>query len=141
MRTTAALEGSFLVSVARWCGSALLVAAFTVIVVDMMTICLNGSDSAAATSGRCGVPQEAPSRQPGTELPNKMLVGTSESNLSVPDTEGLGIGKALNAGFLTDDANQPVFNDWLRIDPYRQTLHGTATGVPLAAWIVPTRSH
>lgn len=140
MRTTAALEGSFLVSVARWCCAALLVAAFTVIVVDMMMICLNG-DSAAATSGQNGVPQEAPSRQPGTELPKEMLVGTPESNLSVPDTEGFGIRKAFNAEFLTDNANQPVFNDWLSIDPYQQTLHGSATGVPLAAWIVPTRSH
>lgn len=140
MRTTAALEGPFLVSVARWCCAALLVAAFTVIVADMMTICLN-VDSAAATTGQSGVPQEGLSRPPGTGLSNEMIVSTSELNLSVPDTNGFGIRKALNAGSLKDNANQPVFTTWLGVDSHQQIPHRPVTGAPLAAWIVPKRSY
>lgn len=119
MRTTAALEGPFPVSVAQWCCAALLVAAFTVIVADMMTICLN-VDSTAATTGQSRVPQEGLSRLTGTGLSNEMVVRTSESNLSVPDTEGFGIRKTLNAGFLKDNGNQPVFTTWLRVDSHQE---------------------
>lgn len=80
MRTPTAIEDSILISIVRWCSVALMVTAFTVIVVDMTVIYLN-VNAAEAMSDNGEASLNGLFRPSGSTPLNGMVVGESESTL------------------------------------------------------------
>ncbi|SDH39761.1 hypothetical protein SAMN05216466_109250 [Paraburkholderia phenazinium] len=116
VRTAAEIEGNRLFRIARWCCVALMATACAVILFDVMAFRPNVDRDDALTDQRAS-PQGEPSGSAGAKLPNDMLQSPSAPSSPLPDTEVFGMHKALNAGLLQDNHDQPDFGDWPNIKP------------------------
>lgn len=116
MRTSAAIEGSYLFRAARSCCVALLVTACAVILFDAMALRPNGY-AARSVANQSASAREEQSDTAGARPSDDIFQSTSDSNPVIPDTEDFGMRKALNAKLLQDSPDQPDLNDWPNIKP------------------------
>jgi hypothetical protein len=112
MNVTDAVEKRLLFSIARVLCLTLLVAALGAIVISGVAIYTNGRGGATVVYPAVSA-TDVLSGIAGSESANDLLSNAPDSEMHVPNAAGFVIPKALDVVLVSDDASQPVLNNWL----------------------------